>query len=475
MGGYWLEAQSCLRMLIRGWLQREQMPSHPGKPRLLMPMEFVAARMRRLSARLIAGNAGPLLACPTHRGGWVEPREFVRRLRVWQECEASENQPIGVVNDRMMPDVLDLIQGLLRLAPDHRDAALADAKDLLGPVGAAVRFALGGDESVGRPAGLWIAAARARDPWGAFGSLTEAFGNLGPDGAIPARRSWTIQENGSWRNRLQLDIQVTPTAPPEHEWLTDRPLQMLNRHPEVFFAMTSVASIRCRLAIWPANPDASFADGAMQIIERMHAGASTFSPTAPYLEPLFDPDTSFSEAAQLALAVGLLSKEPGTRGLAIDALIALVEDGRCIGDELGGLLANLSLKKGAVHLNRLAESLADAARASRLHRHVASQIIQGTIAALLPPAPADLHHLLTLLHEWLIQSGEPLASSCRLLLESISGTGKTASLASALLKMEHSAERKDRCAIFAEALRGRVARAKRWSKASCEVAKATGL
>ncbi len=104
----------------------------------------------------------------------------------------------------------------------------------------------------------------------------------------------------------------------------------------------------------------------------------------------------------------------------------------------------------------------DAARVSPLHCHVAIRILQGMLAAIRPPAPGDLHHLLTSLREWLTRSGEPLSPACRLLLESITGTDKTASLADSLLKLESSTGRMHRQAVLAEELRGRVLRATRW-------------
>ena len=47
-----------------------------------------------------------------------------------------------------------------------------------------------------------------------------------------------------------------------------------------------------------------------------------------YLEPLNNGDLPLTEVALLVLALGLSSKEPGEVGLAIDASIAAIDDGR---------------------------------------------------------------------------------------------------------------------------------------------------
>jgi hypothetical protein len=206
----------------------------------------------------------------------------------------------------------------------------------------------------------------------------------------------------------------------------------------------------------------------MAVVERLNDGPSTFSPVATYLEPLFDGDTPFSEMAQLAVAVALLAKDAGTRGLAVDALILLGEDGPCTGHELGAIFGKLVKKKGMVRLNRLTESLADVQRASMLHERMALRVLKGALASLRSPLPSDLHHLLTALRELLIKTGEPLSLECRPILEAVAGTGKTARLANLLLELQSDPPERDRhrSASFNVALRGRMKRAQVWSTRS---------
>ena len=91
----------------------------------------------------------------------------------------------GIASDARLPiasEPADLILALLRLAPDHRSAALADAGDLEGERGAAIRHALGAEgEKIGPSAALWVAAARARSPWADDPDVEARHPRLGPD------------------------------------------------------------------------------------------------------------------------------------------------------------------------------------------------------------------------------------------------------------------------------------------------------
>ena len=140
--------------------------------------------------------------------------------------------------------------------------------------------------------------------------------------------------------------------------------------------------------------------------------------------------------AQLLVAVSLLAKDTGLKGTAIDALIMLIEDGRCSGEEMGDALRKL-LISDAVKCNRLAEQLGEVARVSPLHASVCSRIVQTMFndETSLPGGqlPGDAHHLLSHLLEWLIELKEPLGEATRSVLAKLTGTSKTAKLAKELL------------------------------------------
>lgn len=91
---------------------------------------FLSERALAVARRAAARAAAPLLSAPTHARFWIDPRALVERMRAWEQLDQT-------------PDVFDQVQALLRLAPDHRAAALRQASSLNGEYGAAVRYALG--------------------------------------------------------------------------------------------------------------------------------------------------------------------------------------------------------------------------------------------------------------------------------------------------------------------------------------------
>ena len=130
---------------------------------------FTGLWLRANIQRIAEGRAAPLLATPTHAGGWIDPRVFVERYQTW--CRLPFAMPTE-----------DLIMALLRLAPDHRAEALAAARDLRDEPGAAIRYALGSkNEPIGDSAPLWVAAARSRSSWSDDPAVLARHPGLGPD------------------------------------------------------------------------------------------------------------------------------------------------------------------------------------------------------------------------------------------------------------------------------------------------------
>jgi len=466
------DPQVRLRMLAVAWASGQPAPLPQTSPGVIMVSSFLVLRMVMLSRRARRRLAGPLLATPTHKGGWIDPVALVERAIIWQSIgktfvPSDADETLGSVgyDPTVLTDSYDLIQALLRLAPDGRSAALSMAAPLEGKAGAAIRFALGGDESIGKHSGLWVAAARARDPFGTFPELSTQHGDLGPDAAHPARYSWNMKVVAIHPPGPRLEVQLDPPLTEAHR-LANLPLALLHTDRRHDWSFDNILNIRCRCAVWPANPEACLLRGARVMTERIQSGASTFTPTAPYLEPLFDPDTAFTESAQLALTIALVSKDPGARGLAVDALIALIADGRCAGEEFGLILGKLTATEGIIRLNRLAESLTDVARVSPRHARLAGRITFSAILALKLPLPADLHHLLTPLREWLIATNEPLPAPIATVLATIKGAGKTATLANAILSNSISALQSPKDADAVALLTAQVARALRWAERS---------
>lgn len=449
--------------------------------------EFLVDRVRELFRRIAAGVAAPLLAAPTHRGGWLSSVAFVNRLLEWQKRGLE-------------PDTLDVIQALLRLAPDDRKAASVAARKLKTHLGDVVRFALGGplNESTIRTEShseLWIAAQRGRDPWLTISNDKPDYD--GPDIWTPVSREWhavrrpeSLPAKSDWPLKIKVTVKrgfvakafrsELPTLKLNYEprqdegWVAGEMKRLRQQFPraslegiesqlqwsDMVWGPGSAAAV---LGVWPINPDPTFVTGTVSILCALDAPASTLRRTTEFLEPLFAPQTRFSEMAQLVLAVSLLAKDTGLKGYAVDALIALIEDGRCVGDELGGIFRRL-LISDAVKCNRLSEQLCEVVRVSPLHKHVCSRIVQTMFgeASALPNGllPNDAHHLLAPLLEWLIELDEPLNEATRGVLATVTGSSKTAKLANSLLARSSPANSAQWRQVAIASLRGRLPRAR---------------
>src|SRR5262249_25319465 len=125
------------------------------------------------------------------------------------------------------------------------------------------------------------------------------------------------------------------------------------------------------------------------------------------LEPLLEPDTPLEQMGLLLLALGLAAKDPGENGLATDALIAAIDDGRVDGELLGGVLAEL-LPSGLVKAARFAKTLGQAARSSLLHSFTVATAIERSLRGDPGKAPRDMSALLEVLRELLAERQEPL-------------------------------------------------------------------
>src|SRR5262249_43357157 len=161
----------------------------------------------------------------------------------------------------------------------------------------------------------------------------------------------------------------------------------------------------------------------------------------------------------LLLILGLAAKEPGEHGLATDALIAAIDDGRLDGCKLGTALASL-LPTGMVKTSRWAKTLGQSAHTSPLHSEVIALAIQHALTGDPTRAPKDLQTLLELLKELLIEAKQAISvADTRKYLEGVKASGKTGKRARELLALESTSTGEP----VLRALAGRLDRAERWA------------
>ena len=412
---------------------------------------FLSHRALAVAQRSAVGKAAPLLAAPTHAGGWIDAREVVRRSRLLESLNQEADPP-------------DQIQALLRLAPDHRSNALKAARHINGEFGAALRYALGGNEKIGANPSLWVAAARARSPLADDATLERLHPGLGPDAGKVARHEASIQHRGKTKFQT-LSVSVEPTT--LKLLVAELVTVLMNPRPRGFNeryyveAWETAADLRWMLTVWPMQSEGWFGRVLPRFADNLDWWEAMW-PNRTLLEPLLDPDVPLKPMALLMLALGLAAKQPGENGLATDSLIAAIDDGRLDACKLGATMAFLAPMIKCV---RLARTLSQAARVSPLHLQVVAQVIQSALRGDPAQAPRDLHALLELLKESLLELGASVSDAeARGYLEKIETGGKTIRLVRELLALEEKPKPSIRRQAVLRALEHRVVRAESWSR-----------
>ena len=447
--------------LVRSWLENARYrTSYSEYQRISGPYRFLDARLEEICQRVGVSLAGPVLAAPTHAGGWLDPRVLVARV---QQLEAAE----------MEPPQADLVGALLRLAPDGRAEALEQARDLGAPLGGPLRWALGGDEGPTRGdrawAAAWVAAGRTRWP---RAHLHEALDELGldpePPGLLhPARirsepRDQQVVIYGKQETRrtvvVEVECEPQPAADePQPQGFvagllssfglggmgrnrvdTDLLPTVLDhvRDEKNWGAIGSHAdwSIHWAATVWPANPDGQAVRGIQWMMMRMDEKSSVFDPHYAFIEFVFCPARPWTPVVIVALWCAALSRSEDNRRAGIDALIEGIADGRAHPDTLWPAVWVLE-QGGALRVNRLAAVAGEVAAVSDLHALVVAQVLEQLLAAQ-DALPRGAHALLAVLHEACLRLKRPVAPAVRELLGRQKGSSKQAKLSGALLKVE---------------------------------------
>ncbi|TAJ99913.1 MAG: hypothetical protein EPO36_10415 [Chloroflexota bacterium] len=363
---------------------------------------FLSGRAREVAEAAAAGRPFRGVSAPTHRGGWIDPVVLVERLQL-----------------RPPASRLDLVAALLRLAPDGRSEALAAARTLDGEPGAAVRYALGGDEPVGPTAAWWIAAARVRAPGEDDERVEAAHPGLGPDAGLSARVALVHRKPTILGGSPALDVWPAPTGTVS----ADLPTVLILREASVFAwsGRSEPAMLRWMATIQPGYREAWAAVGSGPLARNVDWWSAEWA-NRVYLEPFVDPVTSLGPQARRLVGIALGAREAGERGLAADIVRMALADGRLTASDLAeGLTAAAAV--AVDRPNRWAESLAAVATDSPGHAGAVAEAIAGVLPALAERPTAKLVPLLRAYDEILAGAGLPPGSAGRATLATLASAG----------------------------------------------------
>jgi hypothetical protein len=453
--------------VVRSWLSGEGPEPRPFDGYFRALEHFTSAWAGALASRAAKARAAPLLAAPTHAGGWIDPRTFVERFRLRSQMSLADEPQ-------------DLILAILRLAPDHRAAALADARDLPGEQGAAIRYALGGDgETIGPSAGLWVAAARARSPWSDDPAVETRHPGLGPDAGRAA--AYRVGGNQTIRRGVgsaQLRIAREPAIRERERDLAELPT--VSYHAVRWLRSDDWPS---PASLWPLARESFCAFGAQQLVKSSEA-SSDYQGSRQCLLPLLDADCPLRPMARLLLSLALNVKSPEVAGLATDTVVAAIDDGRLDGDTLGESLRivwqlrvetdspgpNIAANKTRTHhvpfvkSSRWAKALDDIARSSLVHSRAIARAIEIFVAdeASFSRPAASVVPFLEILRETSVETGRAVSAEARAFLSRIGTTGKTGRIVNDLMALCDLPDSPALRAARIQALVRRIERAERW-------------
>jgi hypothetical protein len=192
---------------------------------------------------------------------------------------------------------------------------------------------------------------------------------------------------------------------------------------------------------------------------RLDDKSSVLEPRAGILSPLRDIDRGWTEMARTALWLGLLGRDEQARGIALDALIEGIGDGRADPKTLAGTLVDIA-SGGWIKIRRLTTALRDAARTSVLAERVIADIIDRWIACW-QSYPRDANQVLSLQLELLKNLDQGPSPATRAILLNLEAEGTTAKLTRQLYSFNSNAASPALAESAIEAAEGRLARAER--------------
>lgn len=378
-------------------------------------------------------RTGSLLSLPTHEHGWIDPREFVRRL-----------------DDRLRSDVemcqVDFTVGLMRLAPDFCEQALQQAQCLTDEIGRIVRYALGADAELSEASSQWraewLAAGRSRSPWEDLTELSELDLPTGPNAITGGTIRLKLEEAHfpeSSLHRSQQPLQdvmpVTPPSVPEATGTLGARLISLGLTEDIYVDGYKFIGWddTWQASYWPARPDLTIAKAIPRLIARLDQPPSSFEPFAPFLNPLLYSEQSWPEISLQAIGLGLASRDTTARAIAADALVEGILDGRADPITLGEILSEFA-NHPRIKLNRLTDAWKEASAVSLWAALTVATVLECAVCKW-DAMPREGHLVLGLLLEVLFRLRIDPSPAVRPLLTSLSGKNKAASIASRLLAL----------------------------------------
>jgi uncharacterized protein DUF6493 len=351
------------------------------------------------------------LGTPTHRRGFIDATEFVRRM--------VAHQSAGVKSSRA-----DFLVGLMRLAPESAAQARQELARLGDdPLSQALRFALGEDVKV-RDRELAGAASRMR-------RLCSGTGHV--------EFTWNVESKEYGNNRTHTRVAVDCREDPANADPVLALASSIKRSKaDAWYHFPTVGgidegSILYFASLMPADLELLFAEGAALLSRNIDWWEAQWE-NAAYLRQLLHSDVPMKPMATLTLALGLAGKEPGQTAVAVDALVQSHAEGRL---DVGLLAADIRecLRTDHAACARYSKSLRAALRIDPGVAGALFAILCEAVAARPADPPKDTAALMELLLELAVSQAAKVPDATRAVLDGMQIGGKGKALRAKLLAL----------------------------------------
>lgn len=480
---------SMLPALIETWLKgKDEISLKVYYPRLL------SERILGLICRMSEGLTLPMLAAPTHEGGWIDPATFVQRVLQYQKHGRlliekpfdKQNQDIFRLADQLAfcqkynyaADIVEFNLALLRLnvSPDYNEEIsevysakksvlaflkknppaqselLRICREVKGDFGRALRYTLGeGKLSEIRNWELAVIAFRARYPLGRLEGISSPVSDM-PDCLEPAlyrldKKNLPEMLEGmsfySGQNYAEaVTARVAGKAYPVLEFeqarnfITDLRIKWSAEQSGLLRCPTSFIHM-FYLDLFAPGGELSYLwlnhqEAALARLSRICFGAIHYKGFVWHKDYdfVFDEDLSLAKNGAWLLAIGSFALSPTLRSNTIDLFIAGISHNRC---EVNTLTeAYQALLQFKVPGSRMAEVLRETSRASELHALFIMQLCSNLLVQL-DAASRVSSELYGVLLDIVDAHKYPVGELLKARLSKVKGSSKSATMAKALL------------------------------------------
>lgn len=371
-----------------------------------------------LLTQVRSGHRLPLLGAPTDSRGFVAADVLIARYDDYKKTKVE-------------PGPTDMALALMRLSPEERDTALAElAQD--DDYERAIAFALGADVSPGKVDWLWVAAAAARLPYEDQPAIAKKHGRRNPDAGTKAQYAIRFKKDKyfTWLG-VFVEPKIRKTVPKTHIATL---FHMTTAGDRSYGSVCGfhVNMIRWCSTVWPLNQEALFSQGVL-IFDHSQRLANT--PYVGFIEPMLESHVAIGQMGAALLVLSLASSDPAVKGVALDAAIASINEGRLVPEFMRQTLAAL-VPSGHAPVGRWTKSLTELAGVSEEHAVFVRNLITGSLRHDPCEAPRDMGGLVELLNELSVATSTPITDARSLeFLRGVTGGGKLKRFAGKLLAL----------------------------------------